>query len=504
MKNHLFISIIAFTSGAVTMIIELLSARLISIYFGHDLYIWTIIVGVTMFGLAVGYYCGGWFSEKYDSIKFLKTIILIITLYIIILPMFASGVLEFFFTYNMGALWSSLFFLFPIMALLGMIAPVSIKSTTSETEKSGIAAGNFFAISSTGSILSTFISGFFLIPNLSINTITFSISVLFLFLLCLYQLSSKKFVHLFTLSVTAIICTGCYFLGVTFKQSTTKKIIHQQDGVLGQIIVEDKILHKHKKQRILYIDRAPNSVINPSTKISDYSYVHKVASMTDIYPQGSKALVMGVGGGSSVIEFARMGFNVEAVELDKNVASTALHFFGLKEFPCKIYIDDARHFIRTAKSKYDIIFVDIIGNENIPSHLYTLEGVKEMDKILNPYGTIYLYFFGSLEGEKSMGIKSLLKTFREGGFVVKIHSEVSLEGGMKIITATKILLDEKISLNKINVCCGPTIDSFMEVINYSFEDGNILVDDKPILSIFYKKMMPEYKVRHIYWVEKGK
>jgi hypothetical protein len=60
-KIILYLTII---SGGSVMIFELLAPRLLAPFFGTSSYIWTIVIGVVMFSLALGYFLGGKIADK--------------------------------------------------------------------------------------------------------------------------------------------------------------------------------------------------------------------------------------------------------------------------------------------------------------------------------------------------------------------------------------------------------------------------------------------------------
>ena len=55
--------------GTSVMAVELLSARMLAPYFGTSLFVWAVVIGFTLLGLAVGYFAGGWLSDKYPGIQ---------------------------------------------------------------------------------------------------------------------------------------------------------------------------------------------------------------------------------------------------------------------------------------------------------------------------------------------------------------------------------------------------------------------------------------------------
>ena len=85
----------------------------------------------------------------------------------------------------------SIVFFAPASFFLGMVSPYAIKIKIVELSKTGTVAGNLYAISTTGSIVGTFLAGFFIIPNFG-STNTLIILVLVLFILAIFLSGNAK------------------------------------------------------------------------------------------------------------------------------------------------------------------------------------------------------------------------------------------------------------------------------------------------------------------------
>jgi len=61
------IFLFAIVEGFVVMAIEIFAARMIAPYFGSSLYVWGAVIGITLTGLALGYYIGGLLGDKFNT-----------------------------------------------------------------------------------------------------------------------------------------------------------------------------------------------------------------------------------------------------------------------------------------------------------------------------------------------------------------------------------------------------------------------------------------------------
>ena len=74
MKKYI-LEITVFICGAISMILELVAARVLSPYVGSSNLIWTTIIGVMLISMSVGYWIGGKKADKDPNINNLSNLI---------------------------------------------------------------------------------------------------------------------------------------------------------------------------------------------------------------------------------------------------------------------------------------------------------------------------------------------------------------------------------------------------------------------------------------------
>src|SRR5436190_12366605 len=84
---------ISFLEGGAVMVIELLGAKIIAPYYGASLYVWSSVLGVTLGGLALGYFLGGYFSEKYKNQLLLFLVILTGAFFAMLAPLIGPKIM---------------------------------------------------------------------------------------------------------------------------------------------------------------------------------------------------------------------------------------------------------------------------------------------------------------------------------------------------------------------------------------------------------------------------
>lgn len=158
---------IVFGASVCIMILELTASRLIAMHLGQSLYTWTSVIGVVLAGISFGNYLGGWLADRYEPRKVLGYLFLIsglLTFSVLWLNQWASNTarpdsVQWQFWVMLVVAW---IFLPPSLAL-GTISPVTASMALSRSEKTGMTVGNVYAWGAMGSIVGTFLAGFYLI-----------------------------------------------------------------------------------------------------------------------------------------------------------------------------------------------------------------------------------------------------------------------------------------------------------------------------------------------------
>src|SRR5207247_2618373 len=115
-------------------------------------------------------------------------------------------------------------------------------------------------------------------------------------------------------------------------------------------------------RRSLLVDGGIHTQVDSETRapLLPYAIVGELAA--ELYPSGSRLLLVGLGGGSVARLFTRSGWKVEAVEIDSAVTGFAHQFFGLGDRDAVVHHEDGRRFLATTKDRWDVIFLDAFGS----------------------------------------------------------------------------------------------------------------------------------------------
>lgn len=159
--------VLAFLSGFSIMAIELLGGRILAPYFGSSIFVWGSIITVFMLSLSIGYLCGGKLSLLKPDLRLYGSFF--VGAAILLLPLVFAGneIMEAVFLRiedpRYGSLVVSMLLFFLPTAIMGMIAPYSVRLLVISTDGSGHVAGKLYFISTLGSALGTLATSFYLV-----------------------------------------------------------------------------------------------------------------------------------------------------------------------------------------------------------------------------------------------------------------------------------------------------------------------------------------------------
>ena len=216
--NKYKLEITVFLSGALTMILELIAARILSPYVGSSNLIWTTIIGIMLVSMSIGYWFGGKMADKNkeNDIKILSNYLLISAIATSIIP-----ILEVVFIDVLSQMSSNLILVAIICAtvtfgipsfLLATVSPIAVKIKNNSMNHIGATSGKISSLSTIGSIFGTFFAGFILIPNLGVRNIILGCSIL-LWILSIYLFNKKDKKYYILMIVELVIIIGLNLLG---------------------------------------------------------------------------------------------------------------------------------------------------------------------------------------------------------------------------------------------------------------------------------------------------
>lgn len=478
--------LLLFICGASIMILELAGVRIISPFLGSSHVVYTSIIGIIMASLSIGYWLGGKISSKNPSNKKLSIIILGAGLYIFFLSLFQFDFLRSIVETSLSLILKTIIcsiIMFSIPSiLLGIISPYTIQLVVNKQqnkENTGVIVGKFSAISTIGSIVGTFLCGFYLILKFGIDNIFFFLSCIIFTCSILYLLIDfkKKINDITILIIQIIIFTCSIFSLIYFKHNPidigifkNAKIIQNITTIYNTIYVLEV---KSDNGNIIVLDNGDSGIYknkNPDEHLFEYiKHFHKIfvnkKNKNNILILGNAAGSFVTGALFYVNKNNLKNINFDIVEIDSELTEIGKKYFGFPKNDDRITLfhEDARTFLnRKSIKKYDLIIYDIYSNLNhiFPYHLVTKETFEKINSKLNENGIFVINVIGSLN-----------QNSKDNKYLRQIYTQINHNFSKTLVYGNKSITDGK--QNIIIIACKNPNNKELEKIESSLEKDKI-------------------------------
>ncbi|HKG00799.1 MAG TPA: fused MFS/spermidine synthase [Xanthobacteraceae bacterium] len=403
------IYVIAFVTGAIVMSFEMLGSRYLNPYFGSGIYTWASLISTVLAALTAGYFLGGSLADRRPSAAVLGATVLIGSLYLLLLPLFAQALLELvlaaFDDVRSGSLAAAMAIMFFPVTFLGMYSPFAIRLLLRSPHRSGVVSGTVYGISTAGSIVGTLGTTFFLIPFIGSRAITLTLGAAGLAAgLVLVALSYANRGRSFGAAIfgagLAVFSAHAPQAAELIDSAVRADMLARKDG---------QIAHIESEYNDIYISKR-RAELTMSFMLKGWDYTESITNLKDpddlplkytrnmtlgvIYPpEPKRVLMLGLGGGTISTYLGRHmpDLPIDTVEIDPGVISAAKKFFGMRETETVRYLEgDARVFLNRHKEPYDLILVDAFHGGYVPFHLLTKEFYALLKQRLTPGGAAAL------------------------------------------------------------------------------------------------------------------
>lgn len=397
-------SLFSFISSFALMVIELIAGRILAPYIGVSLYTWTSIIGVIMAGIALGNYVGGKIADRFPSPNVLVVSFFLGSIAtVLILPAiwmvttydwFGSLPVIMNFTFKVACIF------FLPAAVLNVISPAAIKLALADLGKTGGIAGTIYAWSTAGSILGTFLTGFYFIQWFGVRTIIWIVAAGLIVTGLLSWIAWRDTDKSGSLKKDAVLILMA-FLTVAgyfslYSQRQPWQVDYTRESNYYSIRVMDK--GENESVKILSLDHLIHSYVKPTDPTYlDYGYLRVFAEIVEYTSQRNRqpaTLHLG-GGGYSFPRYMEAIYPESAndvIEIDPAVTEIAREYLGLSpESTIRSFNQDARLVLmgNGTERKYDYVIGDVFNDKSTPYQLTTLEFDRLVKSHMND-GGIYL------------------------------------------------------------------------------------------------------------------
>ncbi|HAK59425.1 MAG TPA: spermidine synthase [Nitrospiraceae bacterium] len=504
MKKYVLESVV-FVCGATVMIYELVGSRVVAPYLGTSLVVWTSLIGVILGSLSVGYWYGGKISDKEADVKTLSHIIFLAGILIGLTAFLYYDLLFLIDDLIRNLIAKSIVATLLLFAapsfLLGIVSPYAVKLKAKDLSTMGKTVGSLYAVSTTGSIVGTFLAGFFLIPQFGTNSmLTMLSSVLIISsIACLPKRYLKEKIAALAVSV--------FFIGVgglLHDAYVVKDYIVDIDTQYGRVQIRDvslgaintKLSDSAKIARIMKINGSLSSgiLLDDSDLYFPYTKYFRLAGhfKADI----EHSLMIGGAGYAYPMDYITKhgGATLDVVEIDAKLTALAKEHFNLTDDKkLRIFHEDGRAFINNTAIMYDVIFIDAFSSYfSIPHHLTTIESIRRMYALLNEDGVVLVNIISSIEGVKSNFLRAEYWTFKSIFPHVYLFPVEDPLDGEKIQNIMLVALKSK--KKPILTSSDPTLNAYLGHLwkKEITADVPILSDDYAPVDYYISKMLLQW------------
>ena len=419
MKKFYILEITAFLTGFLVMTVELVASRILAPYIGTSLFIWTNLLAIILAGLSIGYLVGGKIAIHVLNKKTLALFVVISSLCIALTALYSNFVLEIVNRYissiHMRALVNSIILFVPQAIALGAITPYIVHLKQNDLKQKTSIVGNYYALSTLGSIIGVYLTGYFFIPTFGSISILYMASVIFFILSLLIHRNFKFYPRLVALGIFII----AYLLRGLFPSSISYpgRLLYRSETMYSKISIID--IPEEKTGRIvrhLYSDRLDSSSIYIDNGDIVSPYENIFLELDTQLSQADSILLIGAGAYTipTYLQKKYPELKMDIVEIDPTLTSLAKKYFNYNPSPIMTtWHGDGRVFVNTFKNKkYDLIIIDAYSSKYIPFQLVTKEVIAQYEQLLDDNGAVAVNIISSINGDEGKLLRSVLSTFK--------------------------------------------------------------------------------------------
>jgi spermidine synthase len=391
-----------FVSGFVSLALEVLWTRMLAEGTGSNIYVFTTILAVFLFGIAVGSFLYRRFSRpERDRLGVLGLCLGAIGVLAQLTVVLGSGVLG-----HVSSKVGTVAILLPATILMGYAFPLAGRLATPSAEAAGGSVGLLYAANTLGSILGSFSAAFVLAGTLGTNASILLLGAINLLagtaLLATDRVpadpgrSGAGRARLVAGGLAGLAVLGLVASSLDLPVTRTKTenelrrtglpVTHAED----ELATVDTVGGPEKGRRLL-VGGVGMTSLTVDTKLM--GYLSKA-----LRPDAHDFLVIAFGMGGTYRSGLQMGLRTDAVELSPTVPSRMPVFFPdadrfLNHPQGRVIVSDGRNYVRLSRETYDMVAVDPAPPiESAGSVvLYTREFLTEGKARLRPGGVFMLW-----------------------------------------------------------------------------------------------------------------
>jgi spermidine synthase len=391
-----------FVSGFVSLALEVLWTRMLAEGTGSNIYVFTTILAVFLFGIAVGSFLYRRFSRpEWERLGALGLCLGAIGVLAQLTVVLGSGILG-----HVPSKLGTVAILLPATILMGYAFPLAGRLATPSAEAAGGSVGLLYAANTLGSILGSFGAAFVLAGTLGTNGSILLLGAVNLVaggaLLTTDRVPADRGrsgagrARLVAGGLAGLAVLGLVASSLDLPVTRTRTENQLRRSGLPVTHAEDELatvdtVGGPEKGRRLLVGGVGMTSLTVDTKLM--GYLSKA-----LRPDARDFLVIAFGMGGTYRSGLQMGLRTDAVELSPTVPSRMPVFFPdadrfLRHPQGRVIVSDGRNYVRLSRETYDMVAVDPAPPiESAGSVvLYTREFLTEGKARLRPGGVFMLW-----------------------------------------------------------------------------------------------------------------
>ena len=392
---------LVFGAGIGSLATEIAASRLLAPYFGSSTIVWANLIGIVLAGLAFGYWLGGRLADRRPEPRLLGLIVLAAAIWVALTPFLARPFLDAA-VGNLddasagaviGSFFAVLLLFAPAVVALGMVSPFAIRLAITDVATAGAVAGRFYALSTAGSLVGTFVPALIAIPLVGTQRTLLGTAAL-LALSASFLLGRRVLVVAAALAALVASPPGgsegraraAARRGLALPVHPGRpaprrtRLLRLNEGVaVHSVWRQDTVLTRRR------VGRVPRAAVpaRPTAPVGCHigqRRWHDRSRAREVLSRGA----------------------FDGVELDPAVSRVGRRWFGMDDNPrLTVYDADARPFLRRTDKRYDLIIVDAYHQPYVPFYLATREFFRLARERLEPGGILALNV-ASVPGDESL------------------------------------------------------------------------------------------------------
>ena len=396
--------VLVFLGGMTTLGVELSASRLLAPFYGNNILVWAVLIGLILLYLSVGYYLGGKLADRRPDDRLLLKLIMLAGFLIALVPFISRPILSLsvdaMASLSMGVFVGSLIgvlilFAIPI-TLLGFVSPFAIRLSTVGVSSTGEIAGRIYALGTVGSLLGAFLPVLLLIPNIGTRN-TFLTFSFVLILLAAFGL--RRSIYWVPVVIVLLLTIFANLTNPPIREAELGELRFEGESLFNYIQVQDTpsgvrrlILNNEERvatHSIYYLDQDPQPLSG-----GPWDYFLLAPFLRADHPgEVANLLVVGLGAGTVPKLYTELfgpDVHIDGIEIDPGVIEVGHRFFDMNEPNLNAVSEDGRYFLRRTDRIYDVVAIDAYRPPYIPFQLTTVEFFREIQAQLSDDGIVAL------------------------------------------------------------------------------------------------------------------